>query len=207
MPSAAPEGLQVDALEVWRGQRCLVTGVDFSLDPGRLALVTGANGAGKTTLLRVMAGLMPAAAGSVQWQGTEVTRLPAERRGEIAYHGHLEALKKHLTVTENLKLYHALWSSKLDWRELLGELRLEHAAGMQIRQLSAGQRRRVALATLPLRGAKLWIVDEPTANLDEDGRALVGRWIKAHVDGGGIAVIATHQPDELLAPGTVVVEL
>ena len=205
--SAGDRGLEIRALDVWRGQRCLVAALDFAVGPGQLALVTGANGAGKTTLLRVIAGLTPAASGTVSWRGTEVGRLPVERRGEIAYHGHLEALKKHLTVTENLELYHRLWSSALDWRDVLAEVRLEQAAELQLRQLSAGQRRRVALATLRLRGAALWIVDEPTTNLDEDGRTLVARWLRMHIDAGGTAVVATHQPDDLLRPGAVVVEL
>jgi heme exporter protein A len=78
---------------------------------------------------------------------------------------------------------------------------------MRARQLSAGQRRRVALAMLKLQGAKLWLLDEPTTNLDGDGRALLVEWTRRHLASGGLAVIATHQPDEFAMQGALVIEL
>ena len=182
-------------------------GLDFELSAGQLALVVGPNGAGKTTLLRVLAGLAPPTNGTVTWHDTPVDGLKGERRAEIAYRGHLDGLKKDLTVTENLRFSAALFHGGATLEPLLAELELVRAASTRARYLSAGQRRRAALAALKLGSAKLWLLDEPMTNLDKAGRSLVVAWTRAHLEGGGSAVVATHQPDELAAHGAIVIEL
>jgi heme exporter protein A len=194
-------------LAVWRGERCLFERLQFELAPQQLALLVGANGSGKTTLLRIVAGLGLPTAGSVTWNGSSVTELAAEQRAQIAYRGHVEALKRDLTVAENLAFHAAIWGHRGAFEEVLAELKLEHLAHMRARYLSAGQRRRVALAMLKLQGAKLWLLDEPTTNLDSEGRALVVEWTRRHVMAGGLAVIATHQPDEFAMRGALVIDL
>jgi len=198
--------LRADGVAIWRGGRCLFEGLDFTLGPGRLALLVGPNGAGKTTLLRVLAGLAEPTSGSVTWDGIPVGSLPPERRGTIAYRGHLDGLKRDLTVFENLRFHAALWGGTGEW-EVLHELKLEGNAHMRARHLSAGQRRRAALATLRLVSTPMWILDEPMTNLDSDGRATIREWVSQHLSFGGSAVIATHQPDELARPGALVIEL
>jgi heme exporter protein A len=194
-------------LAVWRGERCLFEALQFELGPQQLALLVGANGSGKTTLLRIVAGLGLPTAGSVTWKGASITELAPEQRGEIAYRGHVEALKRDLTVAENLSFHAAIWGHGQEFEQVLRELKLEHAAHMRARYLSAGQRRRVALAMLKLQGAKLWLLDEPTTNLDSEGRALLVEWTRRHVSEGGLAVIATHQPDEFAMPGALMIDL
>ena len=194
-------------LAVWRGERCLFEALDFKLGPSQLALVIGPNGSGKTTLLRVLAGLSAPTSGSVTWEGSAVASLQPEQRADIAYRGHSDGLKKDLTVRENLQFHRALWRGAPVLESLLIELKLEHAADTRARYLSAGQRRRAALATLKLSAAKLWILDEPMTNLDSHGRALIVEWTRQHLGAGGSAVIATHQPDEFAASGTLVIEL
>jgi heme exporter protein A len=198
--------LSAHDVAIWRGGRCLFEALDFTLAPGQLALLVGPNGAGKTTLLRVLAGLSEPTAGRVTWNGVAVAALPPEQRGAIAYRGHLDGLKKDLTVAENLKFHAAVWAGQADFG-VLEELKLEAAADTRARYLSAGQRRRAALATLHVAAARLWILDEPTANLDAEGRATILDWTRRHLDAGGSAVIATHQPDELRRRGALVVEL
>jgi heme exporter protein A len=192
---------------VWRGERCLFEALDFTLAPQQLALLVGPNGAGKTTLLRVLAGLALPSAGSVTWGGTAVASLPAERRAEIAYRGHLDGLKKDLTVLENLRFHAAIHGGTGDIDVLLQELKLGESAHTRARYLSAGQRRRAALAMLKLAPAKLWILDEPMTNLDSDGRTTVLGWMRQHLAAGGSAVVATHQPDEFASRGAWVIEL
>ena len=199
--------LRVHELAVWRGERCLFERLDFELRPEQLGLVVGANGSGKTTLLRVLAGLATATSGLVTWRGSAPDSLALERRGEIAYRGHLDGLKRDLTVLENLRFHAAIWGTEADLNELLADLALSAAAHVRVRNLSAGQQRRASLATLKLCAAKLWILDEPTTNLDADGRGKIIGWIRAHLASGGTAVVATHQPDELRQRGTVLVEL
>jgi heme exporter protein A len=194
-------------LAVWRGERCLFERLDFELAPRQFALLVGANGAGKTTLLRILAGIGLPTAGSATWKGVAMSELATEERAEVAYRGHLEALKRDLTVVENLAFHAMLWQRELKFDHVLEELKLDQVAHMRARYLSAGQRRRVALAMLHLSGAKLWLLDEPTTNLDSEGRSLVVEWTRRHVANGGLAVIATHQPDEFAAPGALVIEL
>jgi heme exporter protein A len=195
-------------LAVWRGERCLLEALDFELHPGQLALVTGPNGSGKTTLLRVVAGLAPPTSGSITWDGVAVESLPPDQRAAIAYRGHLEGLKKDLTVRENLEFHAALCGGQAPLHSLLAEVKLDRAAETRARYLSAGQRRRAALAMLKLSSARLWVLDEPLTNLDAEGRALIVAWIAGHLRAGGSAVIATHQPDEFAAPsGSLQIEL
>ena len=191
---------------IWRGGRCLFEGLQLTLGRGQLALLVGANGAGKTTLLRVLAGLSEPTSGRVTLDDIPVSSLPAEKRGAIAYRGHLDGLKRDLTVSENLRFNAEIWGRSVD-TGVLGELKLDHVANTRARHLSAGQRRRAALASLRTAGASLWILDEPTANLDREGRSTVVKWTNAHLDSGGSAVIATHQPDEFARRGALVVEL
>jgi heme exporter protein A len=202
-----PTGLRGHDLAVWRSELCLFEGLSFGLQRSELALVVGANGAGKTTLLRVLAGLATPTSGEATWDGTPVQRLAAQGAAAVAYRGHLDGLKRDLTVMENLVIHDALWGTGVDLYALLREVQLEHAANVRVRHLSAGQRRRAALATLRLSGAQLWVLDEPLTNLDRAGRALVIDWVRAHLAAGGCAVIATHQPDEFASPGTLLIEL
>ena len=199
--------LEARNIDIWRGERCLIRGLSFSVGGGQLALVVGPNGAGKTSLLRVLAGLAPYGSGQVLWNGTAVPRLAPEERADFVYRGHLDGLKKELTVEENLSFSAALRGQAAVFDSLLMTLNLHDVADRQTRFLSAGQRRRVGLAALKLANARLWLLDEPMTNLDAAGRALVTGWVDEHLRGGGIAVVATHQPEELARPGTTLVEL
>jgi heme exporter protein A len=194
-------------LAVWRGERCLFEQLNFDLGPEQLALLVGPNGSGKTTLLRILAGLSLPSSGDATWKGVALHELAPEDRAEIAYRGHLEALKRDFTVAENLAFHAALWGQRPEVGAILAELKLDQAAHMRARYLSAGQRRRVSLAMLRLSGAKLWLLDEPTTNLDSEGRALVVAWTREHVASGGLAVVATHQPDEFALRGALMIEL
>jgi heme exporter protein A len=200
-------GLVVASLEVWRGERRLFGDLSFELQPGEIALITGANGSGKTSLLRILAGLSVPADGVVTWQGSAVRQLEPERRTAIVYQGHLEGLKKDLTVAENLAFYRALWAGQGAVEPLLEELGLTDFADREIRYLSAGQRRRVSLGCMRLRQAHLWILDEPLTNLDAAGTEVVAGWIKEHAASGGTAVLATHLADRLAGNVAVEVEL
>jgi len=205
MPNAME--LRARELAVFRGERCLFEGLDLELGPGQLGLVVGANGSGKTTLLRVLAGLATATSGTVTWRGSAPSSLPFEHRGEIAYRGHLDGLKRDLTVLENLRFHASIWGNAADFAAILEELALGAVANVRVRHLSAGQQRRASLATLKLCAARLWILDEPTTNLDSDGRGRIIGWIRAHLAAGGAAVVATHQPDDLKQSGALLVEL
>jgi heme exporter protein A len=199
--------LQGRELGVWRGERCLFESLDFELGSGQLALLIGPNGSGKTSLLRVLAGLAEPSSGVVTWNGMALAALAPDARAEIAYRGHLDAIKRELTVRENLEFHARIRGDRRALEPLLAEVKLARAADTRARYLSAGQRRRAALAMLRLSNARLWLLDEPMTNLDSDGRDLVGGWIEQHLRDDGIAVIATHQPEELSVSGALVIEL
>lgn len=199
--------VELENVALRRGERLLVGGLSLSLRAGGLGLVTGPNGSGKTTLLRSIAGLSPVDDGKIFFGGREVTSLDAAERSQFAYQGHLEGLKRDLSIEENLQFFSKLYKSSYSVSTILTELGLEPIAGRLVRHLSAGQKRRTALASLRMSHASLWLLDEPLTNLDADGRALVRRWLDAHLDDGGMAIVATHRADDLERPGATLVEL
>lgn len=199
--------LTVTSLEVRRGGIGLLRDLSFELSPGQTALVTGANGSGKTSLLRVLAGLAVPAAGRIDWHGKTVHRLPPEGRGEIAYLGHRDGLKREFTVDENLRFCRSFWKGRGPVEPLITEMRLEACRHRDVRRLSAGQRRRVALACLRLKPARLWLLDEPLTNLDARGTDVVIEWLGRHAAEGGVAVVSTHRPQRLATAASIEVSL
>jgi len=198
--------LQAHDLACIRGDRRLFRELSFELGPGQLLRVEGANGAGKTSLLRLLAGLGLPAAGEVHWQGLPIRRQREVYAQALLYLGHLGGLKDELTASENLQIEADLAGTPgVDAArigEALGNWGLARQAKLPLRVLSAGQRRRAALARLQLTEATLWILDEPFNALDVDAVAHLGRQIEAHVGRGGLAVITSHM-DLPIAPERV----
>lgn len=189
--------LKIDNLTLQRGERVLVAGLSLLLPPGTACLVTGPNGAGKSTLLRCIAGLLPPAAGTVSWlqEGTAWQSEGLQER--LHYVGHLEGLKGSLSVAENLGLGARLLGAPVEDRRLariIAEEGLGSLASLPAAFLSAGQRRRAALARLALVPRPLWLLDEPTVTLDETARQRLEKGLAAHLGGGGSALVATHAP-------------
>jgi heme exporter protein A len=182
--------LRAEQLTLWRGTRCLFEQLSFEVNPGTVMLVQGPNGSGKTTLLRILCGLTRAESGRVFWAGQVIG---SEYWGELAYNGHLPGLKADLTVGQNLDFFAATRGLGAgQWRESAADLGLSRCEDLEVRHLSAGQKRRAALVRLLLSGAKVWILDEPFTNLDQQGRALIERAIDKHVADGGLAIVAAH---------------
>jgi heme exporter protein A len=186
--------LQAENLHLWRGDRHVLRGVRLCVNSGECLQITGGNGAGKTTLLRTLSGLMYPEEGTITWGGESIRRdLPAFQ-ADLAYIGHEPPLKPDLTAQENLRYWVGV-RRKLATHEMNRELErlgAEQWGNRPIRTLSAGQKRRVALAGLLLMAAPLWLLDEPTTNLDAEGQRLVGTLIEEHLARGGLAVAAIH---------------
>jgi heme exporter protein A len=205
MPSGAfaPLVLEARDLACVRGGRSVFSSLSFRLEPGRLLAVTGPNGAGKSSLLRLLAGLLRPAAGRIRFEGGD------EDASVIHYLGHADALKPALTLRETVRFWGAIYRQQGrvalddDIDEAAETAGIGHALDLPVSVLSAGQRRRAALARLLLAPRPLWLLDEPTSSLDSDGETLLGRLMEDHVARGGLIVAATHQAMPLAAHATL----
>lgn len=172
--------LRVTDLAVARGGVPVLQGVGFTLRPGQALVLRGANGSGKTTLLRTLAGLQPPLDG----------RIEAEP-DSIAYAAHADGLKAALTVKENLSFWAAVFGGA-DIGPALDAFDLRALDRRPVQTLSAGQKRRLGLARLLVTERSIWVLDEPTVSLDTRSVGLFAAAVRAHLAGGGAAVIATH---------------
>jgi heme exporter protein A len=189
------ERLEVENLHLWRGERHVLRGVHFVLGRGGCLEVRGANGSGKTTLLRTLCGLIYPEEGRVLWNGEDVRHELSAFHAQLAYLGHEPPLKSDLTARENLHYWIGI-RRQLPAEELTAALARVGALPFcerHVRTLSAGQRRRVALAGVALLTVPLWLLDEPATNLDAEGRELVADLIGEQLARGGMVVAAVHQ--------------
>ena len=178
--------LVAEGVSCFRGDRLVLDRVGFGVAAGGAMLLLGPNGAGKSTLLRVLAGLKRLDGGRVLFDGT------GDYAGRVAFLGHQDAVKPGLTALENLAFAAHLGGG--DALAALDGVGLASLAALPARMLSAGQKRRLALARLALSGAALWLLDEPTLGLDTGSIERFGVLLAAHRAGGGMVVAATHVP-------------
>lgn len=185
--------LAAKSLSCRRGDRMVLSDVAFSLNSGDCLILRGPNGIGKSTLLRVLAGLAPAAAGSIEVDADQ-----------IAYAGHLDGVKAQLSVGENLAFWAGVYGTGMA-DATLKHFGLLDMADRFAHNLSAGQKRRLGLARLHLSGRSVWLLDEPTVSLDAEHVALFEAAFADHCAQGGIAVISTHL--DLKIPGARTLDL
>jgi heme exporter protein A len=186
--------LEGENVHLWRGEHHVLRGVGFQVRAGQCLQLTGANGAGKTTLLRTACGLAYPEGGEITWCGENIRQDMHAFHAQLAYLGHDPPLKAELTARENLHYWVGV-RRRLERQELdraLERVGGEHWADRPVRTLSAGQKRRAALAGLTLMRVPLWLLDEPTTNLDAEGQGLVGALIDEHLQAGGLALAAVH---------------
>lgn len=191
----AATGLQARALTCVRGDEVIFEGLDLTVTRGEILQVEGDNGSGKTSLLRILCGLATPAEGSVYWNGAAITALGDAYTGQLCYIGHLNGISAELTPLENLVFAASLSTVRatVTPETVLRRVGLGEQLHLPTRYLSAGQRRRVALARLLVNPASLWILDEPFTALDASGKTLVEGLLEEHASAGGLAIVATHQ--------------
>jgi heme exporter protein A len=186
--------LTTENLACVRGDKRLFEGLSFRVRAGQALAVEGANGAGKTSLLRLLAGFLSPVAGRVLVRTAASESDDAEERGRlVGWLGHLDGLKPQLTVMEQLSFFARLYGRTPD-PAALETVGLARQADLPCRYLSAGQRRRLALARLLICERPLWLLDEPFAALDAAGQGLVAGLMLRHCGSGGIIIAATHDP-------------
>ena len=199
--SPYPESHTLSAvkLSAERQDRWLFKDISFSIEPGLVFHLKGANGCGKTTILRILCGLTTADSGEVKWGDKPISKQHDEYHTQLSYVGHTDGIKQDLTVEENLKVAAVLAQGKqqqpkqIDLGDTLRKVGLHHRKYTFAHSLSAGQRRRLALARCLLNDTSIWILDEPLTALDTQGVALVEELINEHIQRNGIAIITSHQ--------------
>jgi heme exporter protein A len=185
-----PKKLVAERLAVMRGPRSIFRGISFSVEPGEALVLTGANGIGKTTLLRAVAGFLPLAEGRVRLEGMA----DDSPLGDFCHYvGHLNGVKRSLTVLETLRFFSSfLGGNAAGVEEAAASLNLDGLLDVPSGYLSAGQKRRLALARLVCAERPVWLMDEPAVSLDTASQDLLAGIVNAHLAGGGMVLAATH---------------
>jgi heme exporter protein A len=187
--------LTVENLACTRGDRRLFADLSFRVEQGSALAVAGANGVGKTSLLRLIAGFIAPSNGTVRLAANDREITDAEERGrQIGWLGHQDGLKAQLTVAEQLTFFAGLYGAALGLAPVLESVGLARQRDLPSRYLSAGQKKRLALARLKITHRPVWLLDEPLAALDADGKSLAAKMIADHCASGGIVLAATHEP-------------
>lgn len=193
-----PMVLKAEDLACIRDTNVLFENLSFSVKSGQVLVVEGRNGSGKTSLLRILSGIRQQDEGTVAWNGQSIEKLGAAYRQDMAYLGHQNGIKHELTAVENLqmaRIYGKITDDSLD--DVLQTIGLIEQADIKAANLSAGQKRRLALARLLLTDCCIWILDEPLTTLDKAGIQLFEQLLKQHVASGGIAILSSHHDIDL----------
>jgi len=190
--------LETRELGCIRSDRSLFEQLDLSLAAGEMLVVEGPNGCGKTSLLRILTGLRLADSGAVLWRGEAIDRLAGDYYEQVAYVGHHDGVKHELSCLENLRLARAMGiPSAVDLDDVLERVNLYAYGDNEVGSLSAGQKRRLALARLLATESLLWILDEPFTSLDKASMALFAALFEQHLQQGGLIVVTSHHEIDL----------
>lgn len=191
------KGLQAIDISCLRQQKCLFVDLSFQLTPGDILLIEGPNGSGKSSLLRLLSGLATPFNGEILWQGQPIQQIQTEYRKQLHYISHHHGIKLGLTIHENLRLTKMLHDGEDDPIQLEKILTLFQLISHQhtpAHYLSAGQKRKLALARLLLFPKPIWILDEPLTALDSAMQQLFLTQLESHAQQGGIALVSSHHP-------------
>lgn len=193
-----PALLETRDLSCVKDDRVLFEGLNLSLSEGQILLVEGKNGSGKTSLLRILTGLSLPEEGDVLWQGDPISAVGPEYYEQVNYVGHHDGIKRDLTCLENLRLVQAMGKPRpIDLDDALEKVNLYRFGENFVSTLSAGQKRRLAMARLVVTEAKLWIMDEPFTSLDKASMAMFQTMFEQHLDTGGVIVMTSHHDIEM----------
>ena len=185
--------LETRDLSCSRNDRLLFEHLDFALEAGQMLVVEGPNGCGKTSLLRILTGLRLADSGELLWRGEQIDRVAGDYFEQVAYVGHHDGVKHELSCLENLRLARAMGApSEVDLDDVLEQVNLYAYGETEVGSLSAGQKRRLALARLLATRSMLWILDEPFTSLDKASMSMFESLFERHLEADGLIVMTSH---------------
>lgn len=187
--------LTVENLQCKKNDQVIFSDLGFSLFLGSALIVSGKNGSGKTSLLKILAGISKESKGKIFWAGENIENFRDDFNGDLQFIGHKNFLKQDLSVLENLLFYAQLNDSEMLIPAALRFFKLEEKIDEKIKNLSAGWQKRVQLAKLLACPTTIWVLDEPSANLDAEGRKLLHGLVETHLQNSGIVVLATHEEE------------
>lgn len=200
--------LEIDKISFERDWGNVLDTVFFNAQSSDLIKIVGSNGSGKTTLLKIMCMLLPLQDGVIRWNGKNIDDEKEDYLDALIYIAHQNAISSVLSPLENLQARAILRSppplpySPIHYEKILSDCGLKKVLSTPCEQLSAGQKRRVALATLRLFNTDIWLLDEPFAALDQEGKDLLCQWAHEHIAAGGIIIASMHDETDLPLPAT-----
>ena len=184
--------LTIDNLSLYKDHKKIFSNLGFSVSTGSALIVTGKNGCGKTSLLKIIAGISMPDSGKILWGDEDVKNFRADFNGDSQFIGHKNFLRPELTIKENLRFYAKLADTELALPAALSFFKLTEFADEKVKKFSAGWQKRVMLAKLLSCPTTIWILDEPSNNLDKEGRAMLHGLIKNRIGEDGLVILTTH---------------
>ncbi|MFT5703898.1 MAG: heme exporter protein A, partial [Rickettsiales bacterium] len=187
--------LTLNSITVQKNQQVIFEKLGFSCGLGSCLILSGKNGSGKTTLLKTIAGLCTPNSGEILWNGENVKNFHSDFSSDINYIGHRNFLKPQLSVLENMTFYADLSDTRIAMPMAIKYFGLEEILDKPVKQLSSGWQKKIMLAKLLYQPKTIWLLDEPTINLDKKTKELLFELVKTRIREGGIVIIATHDED------------
>ncbi len=184
--------LTVDNLSLFKDDKKIFAGLSFSVSINSALIIKGKNGCGKSSLLKILAGISEATSGEILWGGENIKNFRDDFNGDSQFLGHKNFLKSELTVAENLRFYSRLNATEQAFEPALKFFGLENLADKKVKTLSAGWQKRVILAKLLACPSTIWFLDEPSVNLDLEGKEKLRDLIKTRIKEDGLVIMATH---------------
>jgi len=184
--------LTVDNLSFFKDHKKIFSNLGFSVSISSAFFITGKNGCGKSSLLKILAGISKANEGKILWGGEDVENFRGDFNGDTQFLGHKNFLKPELTVLENLRFFARLSDTEAALSSALSFFKLQEFADEKVKNLSAGWQKRVMLAKLLACPSTVWLLDEPSNNLDKAGKDLLHGLIRTRVKEDGLVIMATH---------------
>ncbi len=184
--------LSLENISLYKNDQKIFADVSVSVFLGGCLLITGKNGSGKTSLLKIIAGISKQSTGKILWDQENIQNFRSDFNGDLQFIGHKNFLKPQLTIVENLAFYADLTDSAMLLQSALKFFQLQDKVDIKIKNLSMGWQKRVLLSKLIACPATIWILDEPTTNLDLEGKKLLLTLIESKIDNGGMVLLSSH---------------